>query len=49
VAPDAEQVISLKDHDGLMLEIVAHAAAGSGPAGERPAISRSMRSMAFLA
>jgi predicted esterase/catechol 2,3-dioxygenase-like lactoylglutathione lyase family enzyme len=38
---DAEQVISFKDHDGLMLEIVAHAGAESRPAwGDAPGISR---------
>ena len=38
---DAEQVISFKDHDGLMLEIVAHAGAEARPAwGDAPGISR---------
>lgn len=38
---DAGQVISFKDHDGLMLEIVAHAAAEARPAwGDAPGISR---------
>jgi glyoxalase family protein len=37
----AEQVISFKDHDGLMLEIVAHAGAEARSAwGEAPGISR---------
>ena len=38
---DSEQVISFKDHDGLMLEIVAHAGAEARPAwGGAPGISR---------
>jgi predicted esterase/catechol 2,3-dioxygenase-like lactoylglutathione lyase family enzyme len=38
---ESEQVISFKDHDGLMLEIVAHAAAEARPAwGDAPGISR---------
>ncbi len=38
---DSEQVISFKDHDGLMLEIVAHPRAGSRSAwGGAPGISR---------
>ena len=38
---DSEQVISFKDHDGLMLEIVAHAGAEArGAWGDAPGISR---------
>jgi predicted esterase/catechol 2,3-dioxygenase-like lactoylglutathione lyase family enzyme len=38
---DAEQVISFKDHDGLMLEIVAHSRAEARPAWDgAPGISR---------
>jgi glyoxalase family protein len=38
---DAEQVIAFRDHDGLMLEIVAHAEAESRPAwADAPGISR---------
>jgi glyoxalase family protein len=38
---ESEQVISFKDHDGLMLEIVAHAAAEARSAwGDAPGISR---------
>ena len=33
--PDAERVIAFRDHDGLMLELVAHPAAESRPAWER--------------
>lgn len=37
----AEQVIAFKDHDGLMLEIVAHAGAEARPAwGDAPGIDR---------
>jgi glyoxalase family protein len=40
-AAEAEQVISFKDHDGLMLEIVAHPGAEARPAwGDAPGISR---------
>jgi predicted esterase/catechol 2,3-dioxygenase-like lactoylglutathione lyase family enzyme len=38
---ESETVISFKDHDGLMLEIVAHASAEARPAwGDAPGISR---------
>ena len=38
---DAEQVIAFRDHDGLMLELVAHARAEARPAwGEAPGIPR---------
>jgi predicted esterase/catechol 2,3-dioxygenase-like lactoylglutathione lyase family enzyme len=38
---DSEAVIAFKDHDGLMLEIVAHAAAEARPAwGDAPGIAR---------
>jgi predicted esterase/catechol 2,3-dioxygenase-like lactoylglutathione lyase family enzyme len=38
---DEEQVIAFADHDGLMLEIVAHASAEARPAwGDAPGISR---------
>lgn len=38
---DAEQVISFRDHDGLMLELVAHASAEPRPSwGEAPGIPR---------
>jgi predicted esterase/catechol 2,3-dioxygenase-like lactoylglutathione lyase family enzyme len=38
---EAEQVISFKDHDGLLLEIVAHPGAEARPAwGDAPGISR---------
>ena len=38
---ESEQAISFKDHDGLMLEIVAHAGAEARPAwGDAPGISR---------
>ena len=38
---ESEQVISFKDHDGLMLEIVAHAGAEARPAwGDAPGIAR---------
>src|SRR5688572_13005365 len=40
-AAEAEQVISFKDHDGLMLEIVAHPGVEARPAwGDAPGISR---------
>ena len=39
--PESEQVISFRDHDGLMLEIVAHATAEARPAwAGAPGISR---------